>query len=196
VTTTTHKTLRGPRGGMILCTKKLAKKIDRAVFPGIQGGPLMHTIAAKAVALRQAMQPDFQEHARQVVENASVLSGTLQEKGLRIVSGGTDTHLLMVDMRSAGLTGEQAEQALERAGIATNKNMIPFDPAPPRVTSGVRLGTPAATTRGMGRDEMRQIAGWISRVLRAPTDREVQASVREEVRALCMRFPIPILGDR
>jgi len=196
VTTTTHKTLRGPRGGLILCTKDLAKKIDRAVFPGIQGGPLMHTIAAKAVALREAMQPDFSVHVRQVVENASVLSTSLQEAGLRIVSGGTDTHLLMVDTRSAGLTGEQAEQALECAGIATNKNMIPFDPAPPRVTSGVRLGTPAATTRGMGPDEMRQIAGWIVRVLRAPADDALKASVREEVRALCVRFPIPILGDR
>jgi glycine hydroxymethyltransferase len=181
---------------MILCTKALAKKIDRAVFPGIQGGPLMHTIAAKAVALREAMQPDFQVYAQQVVDNACVFATALQEAGLRIVSGGTDTHLLMVDTRSAGLTGEQAEKALDRAGIATNKNMIPFDPAPPRVTSGVRLGTPAATTRGMGPNEMRQIAGWIARILRAPKADDVTDSVREEVRTLCTRFPIPILGER
>jgi glycine hydroxymethyltransferase len=194
VTTTTHKTLRGPRGGMILCTQDLAKAIDRAVFPGIQGGPMMHTIAAKAVALRLAMSPEFKAYARQVVENAQVLARELQALGLRLVSDGTDNHLILIDVRSAGLTGQAAEDALEDAGIATNKNMIPYDPNPPRVTSGVRIGTPATTTRGMGTEEMRQIARWIGRVLDAPEDESVLDQVREEVRALCIQFPVPVLG--
>jgi len=193
VTTTTHKTLRGPRGGLILCRKELARDIDRAVFPGIQGGPLMHIIAAKAVALRLAMAPSFRAYTRQVVDNARALADALQEAGLRIVSGGTDNHLMLVDVRPVGLTGAEAEAALERAGIATNKNMIPYDPNPPRVTSGVRIGTPAVTTRGMGLDEMAQIARWIGQVLAAPDDDVLIARVRKDVRALCARYPVPIL---
>jgi glycine hydroxymethyltransferase len=196
VTTTTHKTLRGPRGGLILCTKDLAKQIDKAVFPGIQGGPLMHTIAAKAVALRLAATAEFRAYARQVVENAQVLSDGLQAAGLRMVSGGTDNHMMLIDVSSVGLTGQEAEKALEAAGIATNKNQIPYDPKPPRVTSGVRIGTPAVTTRGMGVPEMRAIAQWIARVLRAPGDQAVAWAVRQEVRRLCGQFPVPILGPQ
>lgn len=194
VTTTTHKTLRGPRGGLILCTKELALKIDRAVFPGIQGGPLMHTIAAKTVALREAMSPEFARYARRVVENATALSTALQEEGLRIVSGGTDNHLMCVDLRGIGLTGKEASWMLEDAGIAVNKNQIPYDPQPPIVTSGIRLGTPAVTTRDMGAVEMTDIARLIGRVLRASGDESVLCSVREEVLALCERFPLPALG--
>ncbi|MBN1640242.1 MAG: serine hydroxymethyltransferase [Anaerolineae bacterium] len=193
VTTTTHKTLRGPRGGLILCGKDLARAIDRAVFPGIQGGPMMHTIAAKAVALRLAMRPTFKAYVRRIVANAQALATDLQTAGLRIVSGGTDNHLMLVDVGSAGLTGADAEAALERAGVATNKNMIPYDPNPPRVTSGIRIGTPAVTTRGMGREEMARIAAWIGQVLHAPADEGLCAAIREEVRALCQQFPIPIL---
>ena len=196
VTTTTHKTLRGPRGGLILCRKELARDIDRAVFPGTQGGPLMHIIAAKAVALRLAMAPGFQVYTRRVVENARALAGALQAAGLRIVSGGTDNHLMLVDVRPVDLTGAAAEEALERAGIATNKNMIPYDPNPPRVTSGIRIGTPAVTTRGMGPEEMDLVAGWIARVLRAPDDEDLLAQVRDEVQGLCTRFPVPILEVR
>jgi glycine hydroxymethyltransferase len=196
VTTTTHKTLRGPRGGLILCTRDLAKKIDKAVFPGIQGGPLMHTIAAKAVALRLAATAEFRSYARQVVENAQVLADGLQVEGVRVVSGGTDNHMMLIDVSSVGLTGQEAEEALEAAGVATNKNQIPYDPRPPRVTSGVRIGTPAVTTRGMGVPEMRLIARWISRVLKAPGDKAVAGAVRKEVRQLCARFPVPILGPQ
>jgi glycine hydroxymethyltransferase len=196
VTTTTHKTLRGPRGGLILCAKDLDRKIDKAVFPGIQGGPLMHTIAAKAVALRLAATPEFRAYARQVVENAQALADGLQAEGVRIVSGGTDNHVMLIDVSSVGLTGQEAEEALEEAGIATNKNQIPYDPKPPRVTSGVRIGTPAVTTRGMGVPEMRLIARWIVRVLKAPSDEAVASVVREEVRRLCERFPVPILGPQ
>jgi len=196
VTTTTHKTLRGPRGGLILCRKELARDIDRAVFPGTQGGPLMHIIAAKAVALRLAMAPAFKTYTRQVVDNACALADALQAAGLRIVSGGTDNHLMLVDVRPMGLTGAAAEEALERAGIATNKNMIPYDPNPPRVTSGIRIGTPAVTTRGMGRDQMVLVARWIAQVLAAPEDGVLAAQVRGEVRALCARFPVPILEAR
>jgi glycine hydroxymethyltransferase len=193
VTTTTHKTLRGPRGGLILCRQELARDIDRAVFPGTQGGPLMHIIAAKAVALRLAMAPAFRAYTSQVVDNARALADALQAEGLRIVSGGTDNHLMLVDVRSLDLTGAEAEAALEQAGIATNKNMIPYDPNPPRVTSGVRIGTPAVTTRGMGTDEMALIGRWIAQVLRDPGDEALIAGVRDEVRALCARFPVPIL---
>jgi glycine hydroxymethyltransferase len=194
VTTTTHKTLRGPRGGMILCTQDLARQVDRAVFPGTQGGPLMHIIAAKAVSLKLASTPAFAAYARKVVDNARALADALQAQGLRIVSGGTDNHMMLVDVRETGLTGNEAEDALETVGIATNKNMIPYDPAPPKVTSGVRLGTPAATTRGMGAGEMAAIAACIGRVLRAPADEGVQDAVRQDVRALCRRFPVPVLG--
>jgi len=196
VTTTTHKTLRGPRGGMILSNDPdIAKRIDSAIFPGLQGGPLMHVIAAKAVALGEALQPSFADYARAVVANAQALAATLATEGLAIVSGGTDTHLLLVDLRPLGLTGRDAEQALERAGITCNKNGIPFDPQKPTVTSGVRLGSPAATTRGFGPAEFRQVGEWIVEVLRALAQRPdggsaVEARVRRDVAALCARFPI------
>jgi len=196
VTTTTHKTLRGPRGGMILCKEELAQAIDRAVFPGIQGGPLMHIIAAKAVALRGAMRPEFTRYARRIVENAKTLGETLQEEGFRLVSGGTDNHLLLVDLRPLELTGNVAEKALEAAGIAVNKNLIPYDPKPPKVTSGIRVGTPAVTTRGMGPTEMQQIGRMISRLLHHLGDEKVRENVRQEVQDLCHRFPVPIMGQR
>ena len=189
VTTTTHKTLRGPRGGLVLCTKKWAKKVDRAVFPGMQGGPLMHVIAAKAVALRSALEPDFREYQKQIVVNAARLAEALTAEGLRIVSGGTDNHVFLLDVGSAGLTGQIGEQALERAGITVNKNTIPFDPQPPMVASGIRLGSPAMTSRGMGEPEMDRIAAWIARVLRDPQDAATLAAVRGEVRELCAGFP-------
>ena len=196
VTTTTHKTLRGPRGGMILANDEaIAKKIDSAMFPGLQGGPLMHVIAAKAVALGEALQPSFPRYARAVVDNAKALAETLVAEGLAIVSGGTDTHLMLVDLRPLDLTGRDAEKALERAGMTCNKNGIPFDPRPPTVTSGIRLGSPAATTRGFGVAEFRQIGAWIGEVLRGlarhPDDNAaVEARVRSAVAALCERFPV------
>ncbi len=190
VTTTTHKTLRGPRGGLILCTRELAPKIDRAVFPGTQGGPLMHVIAAKAVALHLAMQPEFAEYARRIVSNARTLAAGLQRGGLRIVSGGTDNHMMLVDLRDVGLTGKDAEKKLESASIAVNKNLIPYDPRPPLVTSGIRIGTPSVTTRGMGEEEMGQIAHMILDVL---TGRRPPPAVGEQVRELCVRFPVPTL---
>ena len=164
VTTTTHKTLRGPRGGMILCKEEYAKAIDKSVFPGIQGGPLMHVIAAKAVAFGEALQPEFKEYAEQVIKNAKVLAAELMAKGLTIVSGGTDTHVMLVDVRNTGLTGKEAEHLLDEIGITANKNTIPFDPASPFVTSGVRLGTPALTTRGLKEDDMKEIADIIATV--------------------------------
>ena len=196
VTTTTHKTLRGPRGGMILSDDaEIARRIDSAVFPGLQGGPLMHVIAAKAVAFGEALQPEFGFYARAVVENAQTLAATLVEAGLAIVSGGTDTHLMLVDLRPLGLTGRDAEQALERAGITCNKNGIPFDPQKPTVTSGIRLGSPAATTRGFGVAEFRQVGLWIGEVLRSLAnnpggDTATEQRVRRAVTALCARFPI------
>jgi glycine hydroxymethyltransferase len=196
VTTTTHKTLRGPRGGMILSNDpEIAKRIDSAVFPGLQGGPLMHVIAAKAVALGEALQPEFPDYAHAVVANAQTLAATLAQSGLAIVSGGTDTHLMLVDLRPLGLTGRDAERALERAGITCNKNGIPFDPQKPAVTSGIRLGSPAATTRGFGPAEFRQVGLWIAEVLRALArepagDAACEARVRAAVAALCARFPI------
>ncbi|HHX44144.1 MAG TPA: serine hydroxymethyltransferase [Chloroflexi bacterium] len=191
VTTTTHKTLRGPRGGLILCTAELAAAIDRAVFPGIQGGPLMHVIAAKAVALGEAQQPAFGRYQQAILDNAQALAGELQRLGVRLVSGGTDNHLLLVDLRPLGISGRRAEVVLEDAGIATNKNMIPFDPKPPRVTSGLRLGTPAVTTRGMGPEEMRTIARLIVRVLSNADDELVLREARQEALALCQAFPVP-----
>jgi len=191
VSTTTHKTLRGPRGGMVFSKAEHAKALDRAVFPGVQGGPLMHVIAAKAVALKEALSPGFKEYQRRVVENARVLAEALQERGFRIVSGGTDTHLLLVDVKaSRGLTGQAAEKVLDSVGITVNKNTIPFDEEPPMVTSGLRLGSPAATTRGMGPEEMRAIAGIIDDVLSAPEDERVLNSARERVRALCEQYPL------
>jgi glycine hydroxymethyltransferase len=190
VTTTTHKTLRGPRAGLILCVPEWAKEIDRAVFPGQQGGPLEHVIAAKAVALKEAMEPDFARYMKQVVTNTRVLSESVAAKGFRIVSGGTDNHLFLVDVGKKGLTGKVCEKALDAAGITVNKNTIPFDPNPPLVTSGLRIGTPAVTTRGMGVAEMNTIAGWIGEVLDAPEDTAVQARVKGKVRELTAAFPL------
>jgi glycine hydroxymethyltransferase len=196
VTTTTHKTLRGPRGGLILANdEEIGKRINSAVFPALQGGPLMHVIAAKAVALHEALEPSFKTYARSVVENAKLLASTLAEAGLEIVSGGTDSHLILVDLRPLGLTGRDAEISLERAGITCNKNGIPFDPQKPTITSGIRLGSPAATTRGFGPREFRVVGEYIVEVLRAlgrqPGDnRAAEARVRLQVRDLCARFPI------
>ena len=189
VTTTTHKTLRGPRGGMILCKKEFAKVIDSAVFPGIQGGPLMHVIAAKAVALGQAMTEDFKEYQLQIIKNAQHLCSSLEKKGYRIVSGGTDNHLFMVDLTSKGLTGKEAQESLEASGIMINKNLIPFDTKSPNVTSGIRVGTPAVTTRGMKEAEMDLIADFIDTVLQKPVDVALQANMRDKVKTLCKRFP-------
>ena len=195
VTTTTHKTLRGPRGGLILTNdKKLARKIDSAVFPGLQGGPLMHVIAAKAVAFGEALRPEFKAYARQVVENARALADSLQKVGFKIVSNGTDSHLMLVDLTPKGVSGADAEIALERAGITTNKNGIPFDPLPPMQTSGLRVGTPAGTTRGFGAPEFVQVGKWIGEVLDGVAtggdNSAVEAKVRSEVVALTKRFPI------
>jgi len=196
VTSTTHKTLRCTRGGLVLTNDEgIAKKINSAIFPGLQGGPLMHVIAGKAVGFGEALQPAFKSYARAVVDNAKVLASTLLEGGFDIVSGGTDTHLMLVDLRPKGLTGAAAEKALERAGITCNKNGVPFDPEKPTVTSGVRLGTPAATTRGFGQAEFRQVGHLITEVLdalaaRPEGDAEVEAAVKAKVKALCDRFPI------
>ena len=190
VTTTTHKTLRGPRGGMILCKEEYAKAIDKAVFPGIQGGPLMHVIAAKAVALGEALQPEFKEYAEQVIKNAKVLAAELMAKGLTIVSGGTDTHVMLVDVRNTGLTGKEAEHLLDEIGITANKNTIPFDPASPFVTSGVRLGTPALTTRGLKEDDMKEIADIIATVLQNPEDTAKHQDAVKRVAALCEKYPL------
>jgi glycine hydroxymethyltransferase len=190
VTTTTHKTLRGPRGGMVLCTGQFAKDLDRTLFPGVQGGPLMHIIAAKAVCLKEALDPSFRTYARQIVKNATRLAGQLSAAGFRLVSGGTDNHLMLVDVFSKGLTGKVAEAALGRAGITVNKNAIPFDKNPPMVASGIRIGTPAVTTRGMKEPEMDVIAGYIARVLTAPEDESLARTVRAEVEALAKRFPL------
>ena len=190
VTTTTHKTLRGPRGGMILCKEKYAKAIDKAIFPGIQGGPLMHVIAAKAVAFGEALQPEFKVYAQQVIDNAKALAAALQEKGLTIVSGGTDTHVMLVDVRNTGLTGKEAEHLLDEIGITANKNTIPFDPASPFVTSGVRLGTPALTTRGLKEDDMKEIADIIATVLQNPEDTAKHQDAAKRVAALCEKYPL------
>jgi glycine hydroxymethyltransferase len=190
VTTTTHKTLRGPRGGMVLCTSAHAKAIDKVLFPGIQGGPLMHVIAAKAVALKEAMAPEFVAYQRQVLDNARTLADALQSRGYQIVTGGTDTHLFLVDLRSKSVTGKEAESALDAAGITLNKNAVPFDDKPPAVTSGIRIGTPSVTTRGMGKAEMEQIAEMIDRVLQRRTDPAVATETAAAVRRLCARFPV------
>ena len=190
VTTTTHKTLRGPRAGLVMCTEEHAKDIDRAVFPGIQGGPLMHAIAAKAVAFQEALSDGFRAYQQQIVKNAKRLAERLVEHGFRIVSGGTDNHVLLLDVAKSGLTGKTAEKALEGAGITVNKNTIPFDPNPPMVASGIRIGTPALTTRDMKETEMEKVGDFIAEVLRAPEDEGVRASVRAKVRELCERFPL------
>ncbi len=190
VTTTTHKTLRGPRGGMILCKEDFARAVDKAVFPGTQGGPLMHVIAAKAVALKEAATPEFVDYQKQVVKNAKSLAKALQERGYRLVSGGTDNHLLLVDLRNIGITGREAELILDQVGITVNKNAIPFDPHKPTVTSGIRLGTPACTSRGMKEEEMQLIAELIDRALRGRSCEVTLQKVKEEVRSLCNRFPL------
>jgi glycine hydroxymethyltransferase len=190
VTTTTHKTLRGPRGGMVLCRNQYAKDLDRSVFPGVQGGPLMHIIAAKAVCFKEAMEPGFVEYQKQIVANARRLAEGLKTAGFRLVSGGTDNHLMLVDVFSKGLTGKVAEAALGKAGITVNKNAIPFDQNPPMVASGIRVGTPAVTSRGMREPEMDLIAEYIARVLASPEDDGVAAAVREKVEALCRKFPL------
>jgi glycine hydroxymethyltransferase len=190
VTTTTHKTLRGPRAGMILCRQELAASIDRSVFPGQQGGPLMHIIAAKAVAFREALQPEFAEYARQIVANAKVLAAALAEGGYRIISGGTDTHLILVDVFQKGILGSEAEFALGQAGITVNKNAIPYDANPPMKPSGIRIGTPALTTRGMKEPEMRGIAGWIVSALEHRADPAKLAQIRGEVLEMAEQFPL------
>jgi glycine hydroxymethyltransferase len=190
VTTTTHKTLRGPRGGMVMCKEGFAKTVNSQVFPGIQGGPLMHVIAAKAVAFKEALQPAFKGYQRRILENAKALAETLVSQGLRLCSGGTDNHLMLVDLRPKKITGKTAEEALGKAAITVNKNAIPFDPEKPSIASGVRIGTPALTTRGMGQAEMKTVGDLIVRVLDAPEDGKVIERVRGEVRELCRQFPL------
>jgi glycine hydroxymethyltransferase len=190
VTTSTHKTLRGPRGGLIMCREQFAKELDKAVFPGSQGGPLMHVIAAKAVCLHEALQPSFVQYQRQVLANAARLAKSLMEGGFRLVSGGTENHLMLVDLRIKGITGKEAEQALEKANITVNKNAIPFEQSSLTVTSGIRIGTPAVTTRGMKEEEMDAIGRMICRVLGAPSNDSVLRMVREEVLALTARYPL------
>ncbi len=190
VSSTTHKTLRGPRGGFVLCKEKYAKELDRIQFPGTQGGPLVHMIAAKAVCFLEAMQPEFREYGKQVVANAKALAAALAKRGFRIVSGGTDNHLFLLDVHSRGVTGAEAQNALDRAGITVNKNAIPFDPLPPMKAGGIRLGSPAVTTRGMREQDMEKIAGWIAEILQHLGDAEVERRVRAAVAELAGRFPI------
>jgi glycine hydroxymethyltransferase len=190
VSTTTHKTLRGPRGGMVLCRTAFAKEIDKLTFPGTQGGPLVNTIAAKAVCLKEAMEPGFKEYQQQVVVNARVMAATIAKRGFRIVSGGTDNHLFLIEVHSRGITGTDAEKALDRAGITVNKNSIPFDPLPPMKGGGIRLGSPSITTRGMREPEMERIGGWISDILGHIGDAATEQSVRKQVAELAGRFPI------
>ncbi len=190
VTTTTHKTLRGPRSGLVLCREKYAKGLDRSVFPGLQGGPLMHVIAGKAIALKEAMSDEFKTYQQQVIENAKMLAGLLVDGGFRIVSGGTDNHLMLVDLRPKGLTGKVAEKALDNAGITVNKNAIPFDPEKPFVTSGIRIGTPAVTTRGFKEPEIKQVAKFIIEILENPEDETLAEKIRGEIKELCRKFPV------
>jgi len=193
-TATTQKTLRGPRGGFILCDKEMASAIDAAVFPGMQGGPSMHIIAAKAVCFFEAMQPEFADYQKSVLENARVLASELQRYGMRIVSGGTDNHIVLVDLSPQGISGKDAEEALGVAGISANRNAIPFDPKPPMISSGIRLGTPAVTTRGFGIEEMKHIASLVVKVLSTSGDKRTQEQARQEVREMCQQFPIPGLA--
>lgn len=190
VTTTTHKTLRGPRGGLILCKEKYAKQIDKAIFPGVQGGPLMHVIAAKAVALGEALKPEFKEYAKQIIANCQALAEGLIDEGFRLVSGGTDNHLLLVDVRGQKMTGKTAEHLLDEVGVTCNKNTIPFDPESPFVTSGIRLGTAAVTTRGFKEADMKEVAAIIGLVLNNPEDAEKQAEAAQRVAALCAKYPM------
>jgi glycine hydroxymethyltransferase len=190
VTTTTHKTLRGPRGGIIMCKAEHAKAVDKIIFPGIQGGPLMHVIAAKAVALNEALSPAFKLYQCQVVADAKALADGLAQRGYRVVSGGTDTHLMLVNLSSKGITGKEAETALDAAGIIVNKNAVPYDDKPPAVAGGIRLGTPIVATRGMREQEIGEIVSLIDRVLQRHQDKRVQREVRKEAKALCRRFPM------
>lgn len=191
VSSTTHKTLRGPRAGFVLCKQAWIQKLNSAVFPGVQGGPLMHVIAGKAVAFAEALRPEFRAYMTQVVANAKVVAEELARAGFRIVSGGTDNHMILVDVASRGVTGKVAEQVLDRAGITVNKNMIPFDTRPPLDPSGVRIGTPALTTRGMKESELRRIAGWIGEILAAPDDAQIHERIHGQVQELCKQFPAP-----
>jgi len=191
VTSTTHKTLRGPRGAIIMCKKEHAKKIDRAVFPGLQGGPHEHAIAGKAIAFKEALKPEFKEYAAQIVKNAKHLAKCLMEKGYKLVSDGTETHLILVDLTSKGVTGKQAQNRLDEVGITLNKNTVPFDPRSPMDPSGIRLGTPAITTRGMKEAEMEKIADWMDRVLSNIDDEALHAEVKKEVTEMCLKFPVP-----
>ncbi len=190
VTTTTHKTLRGPRGGMIMCKEPYAKAVDSAIFPGMQGGPLMHVIAAKAVAFAEALKPEFKDYQKQVLSNAKRLAQELMNRGFHLVSGGTDNHLMLINLTNRGVTGKAAQIALDQAGITVNKNTVPFETLSPMVTSGIRIGTPAVTSRGFGEDEMVQIASWIDRVIGHVEDQKVLAEIREEVRDLCSAKPL------
>lgn len=189
ITSTTHKTLRGPRGGFILCKEKFGKLIDKIVFPGIQGGPHMNIIAAKAVCFKEALEPEFKTYQQQVVKNAQVVAKIFQENGFRVVSGGTDNHLVLIDVSSKGLTGAQAEKVLEEAGITVNKNAIPYDPLPPKITSGIRIGTPAITTRGLKEREVEEVASWMCEILKNPEKDALRRQIREKVRDLCLKFP-------
>jgi glycine hydroxymethyltransferase len=190
VSTTTHKTLRGPRGGLVLCRAALAKEIDKLTFPGTQGGPLVHTIAAKAVCLKEAMEPSFKEYQKQIVANAKALANAIGKRGFRVIAGGTDNHVFLIEVHPRGITGRDAEQALDRAGITVNKNSIPFDPLPPMKAGGIRLGSPSITTRGMKEPEMESIAGWIAEILTNIGNAEVEQKVRKQVAELAARFPI------
>jgi glycine hydroxymethyltransferase len=190
VSTTTHKTLRGPRGGLVLCKEKFAKELNKLTFPGTQGGPLVHIIAAKAVCLKEAFEPEFRDYQAQILANAKALSASLAGFGFRIITGGTDNHLFLVDVHSRGITGREAELALEKAGITVNKNAIPFDPLPPMKAGGIRIGSPAVTTRGMREPEMHRIAAWIAEVLNNLGDAALQQRVRAEVATLAARFPL------
>jgi glycine hydroxymethyltransferase len=190
VTTTTHKTLRGPRGGMILCREEFAKAINSQIFPGIQGGPLVHAIAAKAVAFREALGPEFKVYQQQIVKNAAKLAECLKSRGFKLVSGGTDNHLMLLDFSGTELTGKVAEEALDKAGITVNKNTVPFETRSPFVTSGIRVGTPAATSHGLKEPEMEQVAGFIAEVLADPANKSKLAEIKKRVNALMARFPL------
>jgi glycine hydroxymethyltransferase len=191
VATTTHKTLRGPRAGLVICKEQYAKDLDRAVFPGLQGGPLVHVIAGKAICFGEALKPEFRVYAQRIIDNAKALAEQLMADGLRLVSGGTDNHLILADVTALGVGGKEAEAALDKAGITINKNMIPYDPRKPMDPSGIRIGTPALTTRGMGPSEMRSIANWIIQALKGATDEAALAKIRREVLELCQQFPVP-----
>lgn len=190
VTTTTHKTLRGPRAGMVMCKEEHAKAVDKIVFPGLQGGPLMHVIAAKAVAFKEALTPSFTAYQQRILDNAKALADGLAARGYHVVSGGTDTHLFLLNLNSKGVTGKEAEEALDASGIIVNKNAVPYDERPPAVASGIRIGTPIVSTRGMGVAEMSQIVAWMDEVLQHPTKKRIQSRIRKEVKALCARFPV------